>query len=258
MYPEHFYPMKENIKYTSEAIELYFKTHRIKWDELYESERQVISALNFGPGTSVLDIGCGCGGLGLILEERFGVVQYLGVEINRQAAETARVKNPKARFVNGDFAIIDNKELSEDGFDRVFSLSCIDWNVRFEDMLPKAFACVKPGGYFIASLRITDQPGLNDLSRSYQYINYDGQRCGELAAYVVLNAGELLKTLLQFRPDEVLGYGYWGKPSASAVTPYERLCFSVFAIRKGLGAADGVPKVELNLPPDLKASLGYK
>ena len=41
--------------------------------------------------TSVLDVGCGCGGLGLALAERFGVSRYTGVEINAAAvAESAR------------------------------------------------------------------------------------------------------------------------------------------------------------------------
>jgi hypothetical protein len=76
------------------------------------------------------------------------------------------------------------------------------------------------GGYLVSTFRLTDGEGCNDISRSYQYINFDGILEGELASYVVLNAKDLLQHLRIFDPSEINAYGYWGAPSATAVKPY--------------------------------------
>ena len=52
-------------------------------------------------GTRVLDIGCGCGGLGLALKERFELTGYTGVEISRKAAKMARKMNAGANIITG-------------------------------------------------------------------------------------------------------------------------------------------------------------
>jgi hypothetical protein len=71
-----------------------------------------------------------------------------------------------------------------------------------------------------------------------------------------LNAKSVIQDLLNFDPGEINAYGYWGAPSASAVTPYERLCFSAFSIRKRNGNAGGAPRFDLNLPAEILDGLG--
>ena len=51
----------------------------------------------------VLDIGCGCGGLGLALKEKFNVNNYTGIEISKLASESAKILNPQANIHNIDF-----------------------------------------------------------------------------------------------------------------------------------------------------------
>ena len=156
--------------------------------------------MGVGSATKVLDIGCGCGGLGLALAEQFAVRDYTGLEINAQAAATGRTLNPTVRILEGDLLALDNAALSADGFDVVVSLSCIDWNVGFGAMLPKAFACVRPGGALVLSLRLSDGPILDDPVGSYQYINFAGELKGEKASYVVLNSHDG-------------GFGFWAGPA---------------------------------------------
>ena len=48
----------------------------------------------------------------------------------------------------------------------------------------------------------------------------------------------------------LLGYGYWGKPSPTAVTPYCALVFAVFALQKGTEQRQ-TPSAELHLPMSL-------
>ncbi|MDB5825064.1 MAG: class SAM-dependent methyltransferase [Herminiimonas sp.] len=248
----------ENIVYQTEEIARYFAHNRVAWDQFYESERCVIERLSIGLDDRILDIGCGCGGLGLALRERFAANDYTGVEINPAAAEAGRTINPKAQILCGDILELSRGELRDQQFDVVFSLSCVDWNVRFEDMLKVAWQHVRPGGHFVATFRLTTGDGCEDFSRSYQYINYDGLREGERAAYVVLNAKRLARDLLAFDPSFINAFGYWGQPSATAVTPYEKLCFAAITVRKrDSGEAAGV-RCQLELPQEILAASGLK
>jgi precorrin-6B methylase 2 len=246
--------VNRNIAYQSEQLVRHFSRNRVSWSQFYESERVVIDELKLGAARTVLDIGCGCGGLGLTLRDRFGVDNYTGVEINALSAEAARVMNPRARILCGDFLELNAGELGDQAFDAVFSLSCVDWNVQFSAMLATAWDRVVTGGHLVATFRLTEKMGCDDITQSYQYINFDGLREGEHAAYVVLNASELARHLKAFRAGEVSAYGYWGPPSATAITPYERLCFTAFAIRKGISAG-AVPRCKLRLPEEIKLAM---
>ena len=95
--------MNKNIAYKTDQLAHYFTHHRVSWPQFYESERNIINKLELGVNESILDIGCGCGGLGLALRDEFGVQKYTGVEINSLAAEMAESLNPKAQILCGDF-----------------------------------------------------------------------------------------------------------------------------------------------------------
>jgi SAM-dependent methyltransferase len=246
--------MERNIPYQTDQLVRYFARNRVAWSQFYESERVIISKLNLDRRQTVLDIGCGCGGLGLAIREQFGVQAYTGVEINPQAAAAGRALNPQAHILSGDILDLGTRELRDREFDVVFSLSCVDWNVRFDDMLAAAWNFVLPGGYLVATFRLTDGEGCNDIRRSYQYINFDGIREGERASYVVVGAHSLVQRLSGFRPREINAYGYWGPPSATAVTPYDRLCFSAFSIRKKIENEDDC-RLDLQLPEEIRSDI---
>jgi SAM-dependent methyltransferase len=243
--------MNLNIAYQTEQLVRYFSRNRITWLQFYESERAIIDALGLDASRSVLDIGCGCGGLGLTLRERYGVCNYTGVEINPLAAQAAGTMNPGAEILCGDILALNGDELRDRQFDVVFSLSCVDWNVQFAEMLAAAWSRVRKGGQLVATFRLTDLEGCSDMTKSYQYINFDGIREGEQAAYVVLNAKELMRKIAAFRPVEIGAYGYWGTPSVTAITPYERLCFCAFAIRKRIDDREALV-LNLNLPAEFR------
>jgi SAM-dependent methyltransferase len=243
---------KNNIAYKTDWLAHYFKENRVKWHQFYESERLIIERLHLDRPQSILDIGCGCGGLGLALGDQFGIENYTGVEINLSAAEAGRMLNPKSNILCGDILNLSQNELNGKRFDIVFSLSCIDWNIRFANMLAAAWSHVLPGGYLVSTFRLTDGEGCNDISRSYQYINFDGILEGELASYVVLNAKDLLRQLRVFDPSEINAYGYWGTPSPTAVTLYDKLCFAAFSIRKRRGDDIDTPRYNLNLPENIQ------
>ena len=224
--------MSENIEFQTDQIASYFKENRVTWEQFYESERAIIIQLGLTQNSTILDIGCGCGGLGLALRDQFDVQNYTGLEINSLAASAAQKMNSKAQIYCGDILELSKNILHEKQFDVVFSLSCMDWNVQFDDMLNSAWEFVQPGGRLVATFRLTTDEGCKDMRHSYQYINFDGIMEGEIANYVVLNVSEILQKLLAFNPLGISAYGYWGTPSETAVTPYETICFSAFSIIK--------------------------
>lgn len=245
-----------NIRYRSEEIERFYRSHRTQWDQFYPSEQKVLSRLELDTTTRVLDIGCGCGGLGLALKDRFGVTSYTGVEINSLAVATAVVMNPDARFIDADILALAPDELGEGTFDLVVSLSCIDWNVEFDRMLESAWSYVRPGGHFLSSFRIVAGEGACDMQRSFQYINFEGVREGETAPYVVLGAHDLFARLRALGPVGIHAYGYWGSPSATAETPFDRICFAVVALEKP--STNGkVTYRQLELPADILEALEF-
>jgi hypothetical protein len=224
----------ESLKYSGPDIEEYFSTHRTSWGGFYPSERSLIESVwpIFPP--HVLDIGSACGGLGMALEEHFnsGLASYSGVELNTQAVDTARRMSPAANFIEGDFLTLKDSEFKSSGYDLVFSLSCVDWQVNTFALLERAWGLVAPGGLLILSLRLTLDDSCEEFSESFQFINYRGLREGERAPYVVLNAGEVAKIIRILGTKGLAAHGYWGTPSATAVTPYSSLCFTVLALAK--------------------------
>ncbi len=241
-----------NISYQNKDISTYFASNRVRWEQFYPSERKVIAALAPTPQTRVLDIGCGCGGLGLALSEAFGVHDYTGVEINKEAALAGRQINQHARILEGDILHVGESELADQLFDLVFSLSCVDWNVEFEPMFRTAWNKVVPGGSLVATFRLTDGAGCRDIARSYQYINYEGRKEGELAAYVVLNAEELMSMFIGLGPSRVNAYGYFGSPSSTAITPYDRLCFVACSVQKRIESDEAEIRCSLEVPAEIK------
>ncbi|HEU4780041.1 MAG TPA: class I SAM-dependent methyltransferase [Steroidobacteraceae bacterium] len=243
----------KNIEYKSPEIEAFYRTHRVRWDQFYESERVIFSALELGAGSAVLDIGCGCGGLGLALREKFGLTRYTGVEINRQAAESAQNVYPQGRFLAADILDPPPGALADSSFDMVASLGCIDWNLQFSAMFAAAWRYVKPGGHFVSSFRLTTGATVNDMRRSWQYINFEGKQEGEAAPYVVLNLRELLGLFNSLNPAAIRGFGYNGAPSPTAVTPFSQVVFCVIAVQKRVAGSEPTRMV-LDLPPELLAA----
>jgi precorrin-6B methylase 2 len=247
--------MNKNIIYKTEEISKYFSQNRIHWNQFYDSERTVISGLGLTKEKSVLDIGCGCGGLGLSLRDEFQVVNYTGIEINNLASRIGTELNPAANILCGDFLEVSKNQILGNKYDAVFSLSCFDWNVEFSQMLEVAWSHVAPGGELVATFRLVTEKGCNDIEESFQYINYDGEQIGEKANYVVLNASELLNKLIKLSPARINAFGYFGTPSSTASTPYTEICFAAFAVRKKEINITTEIEISLRLPEEVLSTL---
>lgn len=221
-----------NLFFSETSLSKYYANHRFCWNKFYPSERKVIQWIKPDDQTKILDIGCACGGLGFALLKRFGSSMYSGVEMNKKCIEIAKNKVPWGRFLQGDFLALNKKKFLLRPYHLVVSLSGIDWNIEFSKMLKKSWELVQPGGYLLLSVRLTTGASTEEISKSYQFVRFDGKKIGQKAPYRVLN-GSYFGTLLRgLKPQRLLAYGFWGKPSPSAATPFFRVCFCVFGIQK--------------------------
>ena len=230
---------KRNIVYKSEGIFRLFDGYRDKWDDFYLSEHWAFDKIvsikkTFG---RVLDVGCGMGGLGLAISSRYPVKEYHGVDINAQVIDRAKEKQSrfKVPVTLQCEDILKARDLHKESYDTVFSLSCADWNIETKSIIDRCWQYVKPGGFFVISLRLSSSQGINNIKKSYQPIEWDYKgKPTETANYVVFNVREFFRMVGAFKPQasNVYGYGYWGAPSKTAVTPYKKLVFGVVIIQK--------------------------
>jgi SAM-dependent methyltransferase len=234
-----------NIRYNSKKLSsTYFKS-RIHWNDFYDSEKFILEKIGIYEEDTILDLGCACGGLGLALREKFGKVNYTGIDINQFSISKSMELNPYGKFYCGD--ILDkNFEHFYEKFNKVISFSCIDWNIEFDLMLKRSWDFVKPGGYLIASMRITDKETVKNINQSFQKIDNDFS-----AQYSIININEILNQFKIFNPSEINSYGYWGSTIKSygnlTVSPYDKICFCVFSLKKRIDETEPM-KINLQLP----------
>ena len=122
-------------------------------------------------------------------------------------------------------------DTGERNFDIVTSLSCVDWNLETDDMINKCWSAVKPGGAFIATFRLAQNINSNDET-SYQYINYNGEKEGELAPYIILSYEDIFQIGKKLNASKIKMSGYFRKPSEVAVTSFNELFFCCVLFEK--------------------------
>lgn len=244
-----------NLHYVTEEIPKFYSNNRIRWHQFYPSEQKIFESLELSSRHTVLDIGCGCGGLGVALNEKFNIQSYTGVDINSAAIEVGKQMALWTTLMSGDILDLTDSILNGQVFDLVCSLSCVDYNIQFFNMLSAAWGHVNNGGTFIATFRLCEGESSTEMKKSYQHINFEGKKEGEVAPYVVLNPKKLMADLEKFNPSEIKAFGYWGSPSESAVTPHRKIYFAAFAITKRHCEASGDAQINLDLPDELLAML---
>ena len=238
-----------NVKYESTWFVKTYSAERNTWEDFYDSERIIMKRVfsRYNSGFSLLDAGCACGGLLSALQNRYLIKKYKGIDIVEDQIEFAKRRDDLTVphiFECQDISKLDDNER----FDIVVSFSCVDFNLDVHGMLDACWSRVRTGGYFIASFRLTNEKTL--MREAYQMVDMHDGNEPEKWNYVVFNFFDLKRELLGLKeqPANIEAYGYWGKPNPTAVVPYDRLCFSVFAIKKGIGDDT---RMQLDLPADI-------
>ncbi|MCB8944954.1 MAG: methyltransferase domain-containing protein [Ardenticatenaceae bacterium] len=124
-------------------------------------------------GKEVLDIGCGSGGITVLLATEFGAARVIGVDVEEPVCRHARETAVRA----GAADRVDIRQISPDepiplpdgSLDIVFSKDSIVHIPDKETLAQQAFRLLKPGGWFVASDWL---------------ISHDGPPSPEMADYI--------------------------------------------------------------------------
>ena len=81
--------IKPNIKYKTVNLSEFYTTNRTTFSELYLSEQRAFEKLAPMVNLSMLDVGCGAGGLGIALSH-MGLSNYTGIDINQQCIDEGK------------------------------------------------------------------------------------------------------------------------------------------------------------------------
>jgi SAM-dependent methyltransferase len=127
-------------------------------------------------GAEVLDIGCGIGGIDLLLAETYEAGHVVGIDIEAENIDLAKARARRRGLSDRvSYQTIDGAALPFAGgsFDVVFSKDAIVHVVDKEALFGEICRVLRPGGSFIASdwLRADDKPASRDMQR---YIESEG------------------------------------------------------------------------------------
>jgi SAM-dependent methyltransferase len=127
-------------------------------------------------GAELLDIGCGIGGVDLLIAERHGAAKVIGIDIEAGNIARARLRAERRGLSNRvAYRLVapGNLPFAPNSFDVVFSKDAIIHIPDKEALFRDVFALLRPGGRFIASdwLRVDDGPASAEMAR---YIESEG------------------------------------------------------------------------------------
>ena len=236
----------ENAKAWSQPSAIdYYSKHRHEVSDLYPSERVFLPRVLF-PGIKVLDVGCASGGFFNIMRTLEPTIDYTGIDIAEPAVDLARRTYPEARFEVTDGVII---PFDDEAFDLVHCTSVLVIEPRYQEVWEEMYRVTSR--FVLADMRLLkDVEGQKGLQDSRYRIQFDGQDQEAVVPYVVSDADEVMRFLLNLepRPQALRGTGYFHKVSEMADTPYSQVCMSILLLEKGNSATtrtkpdlDGLP-----------------
>ena len=108
-----------------------------------------IGRLNLAAGASVLDAGCGTGGMLMSLTRLYPALLLSGIDINPTAVRTAETRSGRPVKVGS----IESMPWDDASFDAIVSLDVLcHAGVLTESSIAEFARCLKPGGHLVLSL----------------------------------------------------------------------------------------------------------
>jgi len=144
----------------------------------------MLSAVSFEPGMRVLDLGCGCGVVGIVAARRCGAENVLMTDVNNDAVETA-LRNAARNGVSGVRAVCSDgfRSIDETGFDLILSNPPYQTDFAVaKHFIEKGFNRLKVGGRMMMVTKRLDW--YRNKLRSV----FGGVRVREIDGYFVFEA----------------------------------------------------------------------
>ena len=174
----------------------YFKTGSEDIDTSQEQKLDYICRkLRLQPGESLLDIGCGWGGLVLYAAQHYGV-QALGVTLSARQVELANQRIGAVDMASRvGVRLLDYRDLQDEHFDKMVSVGMFEHVGRSH--LPEYFAqtyrLLKPGGLFL-NHGISVHPYASNLGHQTAWAHFINDRivgAGRFSQSYIFPDGEL-------------------------------------------------------------------
>ena len=137
---------------------------REKYEEMDKSIKILLKKINFR-NKKILDIGCASGGMYKILKNKFGPIDYTGIDLDTKCIEIAKTRYSKAKFFSTNFF---SKEFKENTYDIVMLWGWAHMYPDWKKLFSKIIKISK--GFILFDNRIRlNGPTVIDLDLSYQY-----------------------------------------------------------------------------------------
>jgi demethylmenaquinone methyltransferase/2-methoxy-6-polyprenyl-1,4-benzoquinol methylase len=138
--------------------------HRANRDP--EKVRHILSFVGITPGSAVLDVGCGTGGIEPYLLEQVGSTGHItGLDYSEKMLEKAREKFPKELYPNIDFVFSDILQFqTNEKFDFVICFTSFPHFPDKKDSIEKMASLLKSGGK-LAICEVQSREKVNTMHR---------------------------------------------------------------------------------------------
>ena len=161
------------------------------WADLAESHNQplfeaVLDAADVGPGSRLLDIGCGTG-LTLVLAARRGATPS-GLDVSPGLLGIARERLPDADLRDGD---MESLPFADASFDAVTGVNAFQFAGDPRRALSEAARVLRPGGRVVASLFAEPERSQGTLAHEAMTALIPPERADDHAPYALSAPGNL-------------------------------------------------------------------
>lgn len=133
----------------------------------YEDERtrpaaELLARVPLTSARRVVDLGCGPGNSTELLVRRFPDAEVIGVDNAESMVAAARQRLPQSRFELGD---IGTWQPSGDAPDLIYANAALQWVPGHEELLPRLFSSLAPGGVLAIQMPDNRQEPTHRLMR---------------------------------------------------------------------------------------------